>query len=679
MNNINKAKANLERYLTAMDQVIEQELVEFNRRQFLGRAAGTAVGVGVLVSCKSVGSGTSSAVKEVVDNNAGVAWPYPKNSFLNDYRDLIGRMDIFAKQALLALDPNFQYQSPAGFDKVSPADLAWASEAENKIYASVRGKLVAKLVATWLAKDPYTMFEQLRLAPDEAIVIGGTFQPYIGPVIVSRYQHVIDGLKQHDALTVDRYGTEMGKTMKHPDHELRYFILGTDDRKKYQGDATFLKGKFDITGMQELAPGAVRRSDVRDIKKICEASVEKRIKKMLKNGDEIDVVHLARFVPVDIIREYFGIEIAPRSKTISYSEFKNPELGNQMKSQYYKIAGDLFDSKVMIGDFSQEKFVLPQGLKEIKYPATGEVVDWELEASSPDEARKTDFLMPDEEKFYHMLRYCFQNFFNNFAGDKQISLRSLKASFELLSLVGYRIDEEIAKRKDGSKGDDKTFASRLVALHLGDKSNELFSPQRIRENIFGTIVGAIINQEEQTCRVIDSLVDLGDPSYTAQAGRRSPFFNGEKYMQLLSVFKGNNQSTIDPEAEYANLFGYFNEALRHRPQGEVLLRLAKSDIKLGAGIKAGQVVFLGQGSAMWDTRHTELRDAIDFRTDRPADVYIHHGYGRHRCLGQFLSPMITIEIMRGILRRASGKITKTVPITFDRDGLYSTAFKVRVN
>ena len=218
-----------------------------------------------------------------------------------------------------------------------------------------------------------------------------------------------------------------------------------------------------------------------------------------------------------------------------------------------------------------------------------------------------------------------------------------------------------------------------VALHLGDKDNELYSPQRIRENIFGIIAGAIINQEEQTCRVIDSLVDLGDPSHTREGGGRSPYYDGEKYMQLLNTFKGNNRNTLDPEAEYKLTFGYFNEALRHRPQGEVLLRLAKADMKLGAGIKAGQVVFLGQGSAMWDTRHGELRDAIDFRIDRPADVYIHHGYGRHRCLGQFLSPMITIEIMRGILRRASGKITKSVPITFDRDGLYNTAFKIRVS
>ncbi len=235
-----------------------------------------------------------------------------------------------------------------------------------------------------------------------------------------------------------------------------------------------------------------------------------------------------------------------------------------------------------------------------------------LETSSAADLRKTDFLMPDEDKLYHLLRYCFQNFFNNFAGDKQISARSLKASFEVLSLVGYRVDEEIAKRAADGKANENTFMGRLVSLHLAEKTNELHSPQRIRENIFGTIAGAIINQEEQTCRVIDSLVDLGNPSHTRQTGGRTPFYNGEKYMQLLSVFKGTSQGTIDPEVEFKTLFGYFNEALRHRPQGEVLLRLAKADIKLGAGIKAGQVVFLGQGSAMWDTRHSELRDASEF-------------------------------------------------------------------
>jgi hypothetical protein len=68
--------------------------------------------------------------------------------------------------------------------------------------------------------------------------------------------------------------------------------------------------------------------------------------------------------------------------------------------------------------------------------------------------------------------------------------------------------------------------------------------------------------------------------------------------------------------------GDFNEALRHWP----LLRLAKADLTLGAAIIAGH-----------------------------------------------------IEIMRGNLRRAIGKITKSVPITFDRDGLYNTAFKIRLN
>jgi hypothetical protein len=224
--------------------------------------------------------------------------------------------------------------------------------------------------------------------------------------------------------------------------------------------------------------------------------------------------------------------------------------------------------------------------------------------------------------------------------------------------------------------------------------------------VFGIIAGAIINQEEQTARTIDALADLCNPSYTAdgadgedyfaagQTGldiggaksRRSPYYDATLKDQIKTLCRA------DDDASYTNLRGFYNEAMRHRPQGEVLLRQqnyvvpvspTSSAVKpaeykdlhrklAGVSFPAGQMVFVCHGSAMKDTP-----DSVQFVTNREErKFYIHHGIGRHRCLGQYISPLMTIESMRAIF--AYDSVEKVESLELDERGLYATKLKVKV-
>ena len=57
--------------------------------------------------------------------------------------------------------------------------------------------------------------------------------------------------------------------------------------------------------------------------------------------------------------------------------------------------------------------------------------------------------------------------------------------------------------------------------------------------------------------------------------------------------------------------------------------------------------------------------------------YIHHGIGRHRCLGQYISPLMTIESMRAIF--AYDEVEKIEGLDMDERGLYATKLKVKVS
>ena len=95
------------------------------------------------------------------------------------------------------------------------------------------------------------------------------------------------------------------------------------------------------------------------------------------------------------------------------------------------------------------------------------------------------------------------------------------------------------------------------------------------------------------------------------------------------------------------LLQYVLEALRLQPQGEVLLRECVRDgatIADSRPLRAGTLVFASHGSAMQD-----LAQSGAFIIGRDDSAYLQHGYGRHKCLGQYVSPVIMVESLIAVL------------------------------
>ena len=137
----------------------------------------------------------------------------------------------------------------------------------------------------------------------------------------------------------------------------------------------------------------------------------------------------------------------------------------------------------------------------------------------------------------------------------------------------------------------------------------------------------------------------------------------------------------------AGLYKYFQEALRQQPQGEVLLRKCAKDgsrIADSRPIAAGTLVFVSHGSAMKDVPEPDA-----FILDRPREHYLHYGWQRHTCLGQYVSPVVIVESMIALLglknlRRPEPRAGEPAfpferrfgRVQFDDQNLYTTTFSL---
>jgi cytochrome P450 len=133
---------------------------------------------------------------------------------------------------------------------------------------------------------------------------------------------------------------------------------------------------------------------------------------------------------------------------------------------------------------------------------------------------------------------------------------------------------------------------------------------------------------------------------------------------------------------------YCIEALRLQPQGEVLLRKCARDgarIAESRPIAAGTLVFVSHGSAMRDVPEPDA-----FILDRPREHYLQYGWGRHTCLGQYVSPVIIVESVVALLglqdlRRPEPRAGEAAfplerrfgRLQLDDQNLYATTFSCR--
>jgi hypothetical protein len=200
----------------------------------------------------------------------------------------------------------------------------------------------------------------------------------------------------------------------------------------------------------------------------------------------------------------------------------------------------------------------------------------------------------------------------------------------------------------------------------------------------GTIVGAIAGQEEATCRVIDSLIRLQAGEFRTSGPQRYRYGSFAEARQLAhNVLSGTHAGE-----SRAELHKYFLEALRLQPQGEVLLRKCAQEgaqIAGGRPLAAGTPVFVSHGSAMKDVPEPDA-----FILDRPREQYLQYGWGRHTCLGQYVSPVIIVESVAAVLGLEDLGRPQPRPgepsfplerrfghLQFDDQNLYSTTFSLR--
>jgi hypothetical protein len=477
------------------------------------------------------------------------------------------------------------------------ARLAQLTEADThelqslKLQALRQGRAVGAVIGYFLKFKPYPMLEEIRRK-------GPTFQPDFGPVLVVDGDAVRGVLERDQEFTVEPYGVEMMKVMS-PAHNggFNTFVLSTDDNAVYEPDKRLLSAvctRQDAATIMEL----IHQDCVRRVGAAVEAA-------RTSGASTIDVVQaVARYVPVTLGHRYLGVPVESQP-----------------------------------GSFD----MTPEMLTYYGTPIDG----------LPDTAlTSADAIIPDERQMYAWIKAAFQHFFNNVQKDQVVKVKGLRACRQLLAYLLREIGIQRRRLLDGQPVDD-TMLTRLVQFQLGrstsnaerppDLDPRLVSDLRIAENVMGTIVGAIAGQEEATCRVIDSLIRLQAGEYRTSGPTGYRYGNFSEVQELaVSVLSGTR-----PKESRAELYKYFLEALRMQPQGEVLLRKCARDgsrIADGRPLAAGTLVFASQGSAMKDVPEPDA-----FILDRPREHYLHYGWNRHTCLGQYVSPVIIVETMIALL------------------------------
>ena len=493
---------------------------------------------------------------------------------------------------------------------LSPAEITELQSL--KIDAIRQGRAVAGVYGFFLKYKPYPMLAEIR--GKEKL-----FHPQFGPIMVVDGNSVRDVLSRHDEFTVDPYGREMTKSMTPAQNGgFDTFILSTDDAGKFLED-------------KRLLTTVVNKDDPEKINDLVHADCMQRVKRAVEEArlsgqGQIDIVTaVARYVPVTVSHHYFGIPAAKEKCSCKL---------NEDMQRYYgvKVAGP--DGKTHLPTEFQR--------------ADGSIVEL------PDTALGIgDGVIPDEAQIYQWIKASFQNFFNNVQKDIEVQARGVRAYRELLVYLLRELDVQRAALKAGEAVPD-TMLTRLLKLQM-DIADPAFSPcpsidpsrlgdLRIVENIMGTVVGAVAGQEEATCRMIDSIIRLKEGEYaqcSLSGEQRLASFDEAKQLAL------NVLENRDVTKNRQQLLQYALEALRLQPQSEILLRECRKEGATISGsrpIRADTLIFVAHSSAMQDT---EFADA--FVIGRDEKHYLQFGYGRHKCLGQHVSPVILVESLISIL------------------------------
>ena len=325
------------------------------------------------------------------------------------------------------------------------------------------------------------MLQELLDAPADQVPI---FAPVIGPAIVARRQYVLTCLTRDDLFTVDPYAAKMARGMDDPARAsgaFSHFLLGTDGEALYRPDDVLLR--------------SVITSDDADRLTRTTRTEAERWASRLRDVGELDVVStLARTVPLRIVGDYLGVP---------WSDQDTPAPLPSLRG------GDSFpldDDLVKVFTFN----------------------------------RITTGVVPTEDQLFDWIKDVFRDVFNNFGPPTRQSVdfteRGLEATEYLTAYIHALLIHYRSQLRDG-RGVPDTMLTRLLRLQLrvaaeGDErlraalgpalppgtAAARLSDSMIRSNVFGTVVGAVVNPQEATARIVDSLLRLQDGEYPVRNG-----------------------------------------------------------------------------------------------------------------------------------------------------------------
>jgi len=234
---------------------------------------------------------------------------------------------------------------------------------------------------------------------------------------------------------------------------------------------------------------------------------------------------------------------------------------------------------------------------------------------------------------------CLEADENQLAADATVMFQYLFTDLTNDPVVGKGAREAAARARDWLDRSIAQRKSQSPASQPDDVIGRCFALQRagvpgmddiaIRSNLLGLLVGAIPTTSKCCAQALDELLNRPDKLDEAQQAARS-----------------------DNDALFA---GYVFEALRFNPNNPGLFRIAAQDYVVAKGsmhattIPRGASVVAATQSAMFDDRFVEKPN--EFRTDRPPYVYMHFGYGLHKCFGEYINRVQIPGILKPLLKR----------------------------
>lgn len=514
-------------------------------------------------------------------------------------------------------------------------------EAAFAAFTAERFAAVTRVISRWLATNPYGMLQELLDQPPEQMPI---FRPAVGPVVVMRQEHVVRCLERPDLFTVDPYAAEMARATDDRDPEAyHHFLLGTDRDELYRLDDLILRR-------------VVTRDDEAAVAALARAEAERQAGPV---GGEIDVATtVAKHVPLRVVGDYLGVP--------------HQEIGEPSPLPGL-CGGDPFP----LDDDLAQRF-------SFTHIEKGRV--------------------PTAEDLYGWIKDAFRNIFNNPAGPLRDEFRKRGViANEYLTAYVHALLRAARQRLDRGEAVPDTMLTRLLRLQADSRVVECdaaslldaplptgeiarrLSDSMIRSNVVGTVVGAVVNPQEATARIVDAMLRLQDGEYRTAGGAA---FADAAELALI------DNGALGYAEALERLRRYALEALRLKPQGEVLLRLCVQDTTELGGVlvRKGTPVFVAYAAAMRDPQAVlepltfdvgrdegltpYLADGDRAREAPQSRTYLQHGFGRHKCLGRYASEITMRESLRALLRL--GPWERRSPLEFDGQGLYAESLRVGI-